>query len=363
MNLKQFAQQLHLSPTTVSRALGGYSDVSEQTRQRVLKAAKELGYQPNQAAQQLRAGKADALGLVLPVAPEQFASPLFSEIIAGLGEELAHDHQALLVTACPPGPEEIPHYERLIKSRRVDGFVVLRTRQFDERAALLQAAGIPFVMHGRSESAPQAAYVDIDAEEGFYQATKHLIALGHHQIALINAPADLYSAIVRRKGYERALTEAGIVPQEDVIRTGHLDEHSGHELALSLLKQEVPPTAIMCVNDQTAFGVMHAARELGLQIGSDVSIIGYDDIPSARYTEPPLTTLSTATRQTGRRLAQIHRALLQGTPPSELQELWLPVLIPRRTHGAPALPNAARTDAPTSKKAKQALIPSTGGRK
>lgn len=335
MNLKQFAHQLQLSPTTVSRALGGYDDVSAKTRQRVLKAALELGYQPNQAAQQLRAGKANALGLVLPVPPEQFSSPIFSELIAGLGEELAKHEQALLVTACQPGPEELQHYQRLIRSRRVDGFVVMRTRQQDQRVEALREAGIPFVMHGRSESAPDAAFLDVDAEQGFYQATRLLLELGHRRMALINAPVDLYSAKVRREGFERALSEAGLKVDPALVKSGHLEEDSGYELALELLQIAHQPTAIICVNDAAAFGVLHAAQSLGLRVGTDLSVIGYDDIPAARYSNPPLTSIASSTRQAGRRLAQLHAALLAGTPAPQLQELWTPQLILRGSHGPP----------------------------
>ena len=333
MNLKQLSSHLNLSPTTVSRALGGYSDVSEHTRERVRRAAHDLDYRPSRVAQQLRVGRADAVGLVLPVPPEQFASPLFGEMIAGMGEELAHDDQALVVTSCPPGPHETAHYQRQIRSGRVDGFIVLRTRKRDVRAELLQEAGVPFVMHGRSESAPQAAFLDIDSERGFAEAARLLLGLGHRRIALINGPAELYSAAVRQRGFVQAMQDAGVTVDHTLIRNGDLDEASGHSLGLELLGGTQRPTAIVCVNDMTALGVIHAARELNLRVGDDLSVTGYDDIPIARYSDPALTTLGTSARQAGRRLVQLHRELLKGTPPEQLQELWTPELILRRSHG------------------------------
>ncbi|AFZ69734.1 substrate-binding domain-containing protein [Deinococcus peraridilitoris] len=332
MNLKRLSHHLGLSATTVSRALAGYNDVNEETRQRVIEAAREFNYQPNRAAQRLRLGKSDAIGLVLPVPPQQFASPFFSELIAGIGEVLAQAGLDLLVTACPPGPQETEYYRRMIQGKRVDGAIVVRTRVHDERVTFLQTAGVPFVTHGRTKTNVPYAYLDVDGERGFYEAARFLLELGHTRIALINAPEPLSIHAVRHAGYVRALRETGLELNPALLFTGDLDEVGGHRAAEVLLKGPNPPTAFLCVNDLTAFGVMHGVADLGLQVGKDVSVIGYEDLPFARYSNPPLTTLSTSSRKAGQHLARMQLQLLSGVSPAELQELWAPELVLRASH-------------------------------
>lgn len=333
MRLKEFAQHLKLSPTTVSRALAGYSDVSDATRERVIGAARELGYHPNRAAQGLRAGRAHAIGLVLPTTPQQFASPFFSELIAGLGEGLAEHNLDLLVSTCPPGPLELACYQRLIRGRRVDGAVIVRARVHDERVALLERHGVPFVVHGRTQDAASHAYLEIDGEHGFHEATRFLLQLGHRRIALINAPGDLNISVVRHAGYRRALREAGLGPEHELLVYSDLTEDSGQRAAQQLLALPEPPSAILCANDLIAFGAMHAIRERRLRVGRDVSVIGYDDVPFARFSDPPLTTLHSSSREAGKRLAEMLTELLQGASPQALQELWTPRLLTRSSHG------------------------------
>ena len=335
MNIRQLAHYLDLSITTVSRALGGYDDVSEATRQRVTAAAQKHGYQPNRAAQGLRSGKAGAVGFVLPMPPQQFASPLFAEIIAGLGEVLADAGLDLMVTACSPGPHETEYYRKLAQGKRVDAVILTRARVHDERVALLQERGVPFVMHGRTEAEQPYAFLDIDSEEGFYQAARCLLTLGHRRFALINAPDELNSSVVRRAGVVRALSEAGLSLDAAHSLSSDLTEDGGQRAADRLLNLHEPPSAILCVNDQTAFGVIHAARQRGLKVGHDLSVIGYDDVPFARYSDPPLTTLGTSSREAGRELARLQLRLLAGAAPETLQRLWTPELKLRSTHGPP----------------------------
>jgi LacI family transcriptional regulator len=332
-DIHRVALEAGVSIASVSRALHNPERINVKTRERVLQVANKLGYRPNRLGQRLRKGKAELVGVVLPTPHGQFGSPFFLELLAGLGEGLDHSGLELVVSACPPGPDELGMYRKLVEGRRVDALIVSRTRRVDERIQYLLEQHVPFVAHGRTAGEMPFAYLDMDAEHGFLEATRHLIALGHERIALVNAPLDLNLSHHRFAGYQRALLEANIALEPALIAQASLGEEAGHDATLKLLEMPNPPTAILCVNDQVAFGAMHALRERGLRAGREVSIIGYDDTTSARYSDPPLTTMQQPTRAAGRKLAEMLLALIAGTPPERLQTIWQPELIFRATHG------------------------------
>ncbi len=340
-DIHQVALEAGVSIASVSRALHNPERISKATRERVLAAASKLGYQPNRLGQRLRKGKAELVGVVLPTPAGQFGSPFFLELLAGIGEGLKSSGLELIVTACPPGPEELQTYRKLIEGRRVDALIVTRTRRIDERILYLLQRQIPFVSHGRSEIAQAFAYLDMDAERGFLEAGKYLIQFGHRRIALINAPMELNLSHHRLAGYQAALEQAGVAFDPSLVSTSALDEQAGHDATLRLLEQATPPTAILCVNDQVAFGAMHALRERGLRAGRDVSVIGYDDVSHARFSVPPLTTLHQPARAAGSRLAHLLLERIAGVAVENLQEIWQPTLVLRKSHGT--APIAART--------------------
>lgn len=335
MKLRDLARHLNLSITTVSRALAGFDDVSEGTRRRVLEAAEQLGYEPNSLAQRLRTGRSEAIGLVIPRPPGHLSDPFFLELASGLGDRLREHGLDLLLTACAPGPEEFACYRRLVEGKRVDGMVVARTRRNDDRIRYLAEKRVPFVCHGRSDTVATYPYLDVDGEYGFYVATQHLVGLGHRRIGLINASEELSFTHHRERGYARALEAAGLPWEDRLVVHVELSEESGYQAALSLLEIERPPTALLCANDWIAIGAMHAIREKGMRPGVDVSVIGYDDIPVARFTDPPLTTVRQPIRDTGQRMADMLVAHMAGTPAEVLREIHRPELVVRGSDGPP----------------------------
>lgn len=333
--LKELADQLGLSVPTVSRALNGYADVSEATRLRVARAAEAMGYRPNPIARQLRTQRTDTIGLIIPGARGQFADPFFLSFLDGIGTALRESGLDLLVTSAPPGPEEMETYRRWVEGRRVDGFIIGRTRVQDERVTYLSEAGIPFVCHGRTNAAKPYPYLDIDGRAGFYRATAYLLELGHTRIGFIGAPPEYQFAHHRLAGYLEAMQAHGLQPEADWIRPGNLTETSGAEVALTLLRRDARPTALLCANDAMALGAVYAAQQLGLTVGADVSIIGYDDIPVSRFISVPLTTLRQPNREVGSRLVELLKARLAGAPAEALQEIWEPELVQRASAGPP----------------------------
>jgi len=336
VDIRRVAQEAGVSIATVSRVLNNPDRVSPQTRTRVMEIATRLGYRPNPNGKRLRKGRAETIGLVIPSPPGRFADSFFLELLAGLGEGLSDAGLDLLVATCPPGSEELACYRRLVEGKRVEGLVVARTRRQDERIAYLLEHNIPFVAHGRSDliTTPYP-YLDIDGQQGFYLATKHLLGLGHRRIAYIGAPHELNFAAHRRAGFQQAMAEARIPIRPTWVVEGDLSEESGYRLAQKLLDTSDIPTALLCANDLMAIGVLRALRERGLKGGQEVSVIGYDDIPQAQYTDPPLSTVHQPFRDTGKRLVKMLLDRLAGAPVSQLQEVWVPELVLRGSDGPP----------------------------
>lgn len=333
MTLKRVAEDLNLSITTVSRALNGYPDVSESTREKVREAAQRVGYVPNRLAQALQRGTAEAVGIILPSQFGHFEDPFFLELLVGVGERLHNANLDLVVCAVPEGPAELDAYKRLVEGRRADAVIIARTRRHDERIDYLIGRGIPFVAHGRAETATPIAFIDADARTAFRRSTRRLIELGHRRIALIGAPEELFTAGERRAGYEDALQEAGIAFDPDLYAVTKLNERGGTTAAERLLGAARPPTALLCANDSIALGALRIARRLGIAVPEELSIVGFDDLPMAAQAEPALTTMRQDIRGAGARLADMVCARLGGTAIADLQELLEAPLIERESSG------------------------------
>lgn len=340
--LKELARSLDLSITTVSRALAGYSDVSAKTRARVREAAAAHDYRPNALARRLQKGRSEAVALVLPAEPGHFDEPLFMEMIVAIGARLARADLDLIVMAARQGAEEEKAYRRLVEGRRADAAIVVRTRRRDSRIRYLMDHGFPFVAHGRTEEPGDYAFIDGDGEAAFRTATAMLVARGHREIALINAPEHFMFAHLRASGWRAALAEAGLAPGP--MRTAEASEENGYRLMRELIALEHRPDAVLCATDRIAIGALRAVADAGLRAGADISVVGHDNISAATYTDPPLTTLELPIHGTGERLVEILLALLGGATPRDFQEVWPVKLIERRSHGQ--LPHARTPSGP-----------------
>jgi DNA-binding LacI/PurR family transcriptional regulator len=311
--IRELAEKLNLSITTVSRALDGYSDVSDETRKRVVEAAHQMGYTPSYAARQLRRKRTDSIGYILPTSSPRFSDPFFVNFLTGLCDEIASQSLDLMVTSCPPdSEEEKEQYQRWVQSRRVDGIVLNRTRVQDWRIEYLLENKIPFVSLGRGEMDAAYPYVDVADTEGFFELVTHLVQKGHQRIAYIGASPNLVIHNDRFRGYQQGLAAARIGFDPRLVREGDLTEPSGYRAARDLLAQPDPPTAILGINDLTALGIFHAAKEKGLYIGTELAIAGYDGITETEYTNPPLTTLYQPTYEIARDLARMLVRLIEG---------------------------------------------------
>jgi LacI family transcriptional regulator len=289
--IRDVAKKLNLSITTVSRALDGYDDVAQQTRELVTKTAKKMGYAPNRAARQLRRQKAETIGFIIPSISKRFDEPFFAEFISGIGEELSGNNFDLLVANATTDEGERDLFHRWVNSRKVDGFILNRIRRHDWRVNYLFQWDFPFVALGSSQDKIHYPCILIDGAEAYLNLIKQIYANGFSQFAFIGGPHDLIDHIDRLKWFKSALRKCGLQVNSSQIISTDMSSTDGYEAANDLLSSSAPPDAILCVNDETAFGVLHAAHERGFIIGKDIAVVGFDGVQDARHSEPPLTTL------------------------------------------------------------------------
>lgn len=292
VTIRDIARKLNLSIGAVSRAMDGYPDISEETRKRVIETAHEMGYVPNRAARQLRRRKADAIGYVLPSNFPRFADPFFTEFVAGLGDETALHPFDLIISIAPPGEEaEKRIYQNWVQGRKVDGFILTHLRRQDWRLNHLQEQGMPFAA---LESLPDVRYfprVDVDRQDGIMKLVAHLASTGFKRIACIGGPPELQIQASQVIGFTKGLQKVGLPFSPDLLINSDLTSSGGYLATKRLLSIPDPPDAIVCINDETAFGVMHALREMGVEIGKDVAVAGFDGVAISAHSDPPLTTL------------------------------------------------------------------------
>ncbi|SOC12107.1 LacI family DNA-binding transcriptional regulator [Rhodobacter maris] len=343
MTLKDLAQLLGLSPTTVSRALNGFPEVAEATRRRVEAAAAAQGYRPNSQARRLATGRAMAIGHVIPLSTQhEMVNPVFADFIAGASAVYARAGYDMVLIAVADA-DQTRAYRALRAQGNVDGVIVHGPRAGDPRIALLTDLGLPFVVHGRASGVDLPyAHVDVNSARAFERATRFLLDLGHRRIALVNGLEEMDFALRRRRGYERALVERAIVPDPRLLISGEMTEAQGYDAARRLLARADPPSAFLTSSLLSAMGVRRALWDLGLEMGRDVSILTHDD--ELGYfrngaEEPIFTATRASVRIAGRRCAELLLAQIAtpGAPPvAELIEAVL--VVGASTGPAPGAP-------------------------
>jgi Transcriptional regulators len=338
MRLKDLAEHLGLSQTTVSRALNGYPEVNEATRRRVAEAASALGYRPNASALRLATGRAGAIGLVLRGADE--LGPHMSEFLSGVGAYMANREIDVLVTTVASQQEELAAYRRLAASQKVDAVVLHSPTLKDERAELLLDLKIPFVLHGRTNIGHPVAWLDIDNTGALERATGHLLDLGHRRIALFNGLKGRTFSQHREIGYLAALSARGVPFDSALIVNTAFTDEIAFRMAQSMLELRPRPTAFLAGSMMTALGIFRAIRQAGLELGRDVSMIAHDDVfpyLNADNMYPTMSTTRSSIRQAGTRIAELIAQVLAGKPAEDVHELW-PVELVLRESSGPASP-------------------------
>jgi LacI family transcriptional regulator len=333
VTLKTIAETLGLSVTTVSRGLAGYDDVNEDTRQRIIHLAEQLGYQPNLTARHLRSKYTNTIGMVVP-RTTYFSDSFFMEFLAGVGRQASEYGYDLLLSAQLPGEEELAAYRRIVGGSRIDGMVLARVLRHDPRIEYLKDVHHPFVAFGCSASNDEYPYIDVDGAMGIRQVVEHFVEYGHKRIAFILSPWEFAFTFHRHAGYREGLERAGLPYREEYVVQGDLTQRGGGDAALQLLALPHPPTAIIACNDLMALGAMSAIHQQGLHVGRDIMLSGFDDIPAAAHAQLPLSTVRQPIYDIGRRLVEILIPMLRGDGIGD-SLLIVPELVIRASSGIP----------------------------
>jgi LacI family transcriptional regulator len=338
MNLRNLSSILGLSQTTVSRALNGFPEVSEETRVRVRAAAELHGYRPSAAARRLATGQSGTLGVVFPRERNMLGDLLFTEFLGGCVEQASERGYDITLAKAAGDNSEESVYRRAVRSARVDAIILSSPLLADSRLDLLRSLNMPFIVHGRTTSAVPYPHLDIDNEGAFFKATKLLTDLGHTRIALLNFDLNYNFANDRLNGYLHALSLAGLQRDAQLICAHSMVEESGNSDALQLLELPKPlrPTAFLCSSISQALGVSRAVRQLGLHIGKDVSLIAHDDRLHeirAETFDPPLTATQSSIGDAGKRLVDLLITQLSDTAAPLAAEIWPVDLVVRASTG------------------------------
>lgn len=287
VNIKDVARAAGVSPSTVSRVLGGSVPVAAETRERVIKVVKELNYQPNAVAQGLKGGRIKTIGLIIP----NVRNLVFPAAVRGI-EDTANQHgyTVVLCNADDDVKKEIFYIEAL-KRRLVDGFIFCTARPSHTHITGLREDGFPVVSLLR-HSGSEVDAVILDNANGAYEATKYLISRGLKKIAVLNGWLDLVLYQDRLSGFRRAMAEAGLPVDESLVVSGIGGWEDGYRTMDEILARGIIPEAVFAMSDPKAFGVIRAIKDRGLKIPADISVMGFDDIDFAAMTDPPLTTVA-----------------------------------------------------------------------
>lgn len=311
VTVHDLADKAGVSAMTVSRALNGNGYVAKATRAKVLAAAAELGYVPNISAKGLKRTRTRVLGMLV----NELHSPHLAQIISAVSQATQRHRMDLFIclTAAGPDDESPPAINHML-SGLCDGLLLAlpRSRQLIET---VERSGVPSVLLDYNLRGTRLAIVRGDNHDSARAAVDHLVALGHRRIGFIAGTEHTGQSQERQRGYVDSLRAAGISSDTALMVEGGFDQALACERALQLLALTDPPTAIFAASDEMAFGVIDAARIAGLRVPDDLSVIGFDDIPSAAFTQPGLTTVRQPTTDIAEAAVKLLLRMVDGGAP------------------------------------------------
>jgi LacI family transcriptional regulator len=333
VTISDMADALGLTKSTVSRAMNGYPDISQATQNRVKRMAEKLQYRPLSHAQAIKTGRTRSLGLVLQLSDHDAQRPFLAEFLAGLSAGAHAEGWTLTVAASDSHADMIETFRALLRDGKADGFILPRAIRNDPRVRLLRDADVPFVLFGRQDDQAGCAWFDILGEEAMRDAVARLAALGHRRIGFIGGGMKYAYAPLREEGFRVGLADAGLPFDPALIARDAVTIADGAAAATSLLEQDTPPTALVCAVDFAALGAYQAAAACGLDVGKDISIIGYDGTPEGAHAHPPLTTYQVDNKAAGERLSSLLIRRVRGEALEDLRETACATYVARSSTG------------------------------
>ncbi|MGR3763161.1 LacI family DNA-binding transcriptional regulator [Rossellomorea sp. NS-SX7] len=283
--IKDVAKLSGVAVSTASYALNNSTKVSEETRQKVLAAAKELNYQKNGLASDLKRTSTNTIALIL----SDLSGPYYSELIKGVQDVASTNGYDLIACSSIGGAQSTAI--KFLREKRVDGVIIL-AHNIDDKTILDSAReGFPIVVLDRSVQSEHVVQIEVDNEHGAFMATEHLIEKGSREIAYVSGPYNSHDNELRFKGYQSALEKHGIEYRSKWKVSGGFTREGGYQATKMIIAQKDVPQAIFYANDEMAIGGLQALNEKKLSVPDDISIIGFDDIQLSEYVSPPLTTM------------------------------------------------------------------------
>ncbi|KRA99189.1 LacI family transcriptional regulator [Devosia sp. Root685] len=337
--IRRLAQELNISIGTVSRALNGRADVSDETRRRVLEAAAEMGYVPNQAGRSLRQGSTNAVGFMIELGADinGNSDTFFMGVFDGVQAVLARHHLDLVALPCPTDENPTAYLQRMIGRRLVDGLIISATHRKDARIDLLTKARIPFVALGRSMTPGDYPWLDLDFDGVARRGVDRLVSAGHTRIAAAVPSNDINLGFVFLDGYKAALKRHGLPFDPSLVMRVPSSELGGYQLGHDILAMKNRPTAVILNYELLALGLYRQLAEAGLQAGRDLAIIGFRENPVSRFMSPRLTCFRLSLRDLGMALAESLLASMpayaDAYPLGTVQRVWPMELIPGESDG------------------------------
>ncbi|MGL5102110.1 MAG: substrate-binding domain-containing protein [Plesiomonas sp.] len=286
--MKDVARLAGVSTSTVSHVINDSRFVSDEIRTRIMSAVETLNYSPSALARSLKVNQTHTIGMLVTTSN----NPFFAEVVRGVEQSCYERGYQLVLCNTAGDPQRMSHSVDTLLQKRVDGILMMCSESHADISCLFRRhPTVPLVMMDWGPQGAQADLIRDNSEYGGYLATRHLLAQGHRQIAIITGPLDKHPSLGRLQGYLRALNEAGITPDPAYQVEGDFDFSGGLCGMTQLLSCNPRPTAVFCGNDVMAVGAYQVLHYAGLQVPEDMSVMGYDDIELARYLSPPLTTV------------------------------------------------------------------------
>jgi len=318
ITIRDVAEEASVSATTVSRVFNHDHLVNSETREHVMSVARRMGYSPNATARSLSHGRTRSIGIILPAPHGEF----FSELIRGVDEVAQEAEHFLLIASSHYDPEEGKSALKSL-SGRVDGLIIMTPRVQSDALTEGVDLGVPVVFVNSELGDTPYDLFSIENREGAARAVTHLIEQGHTRIAAITGPAGSADGEDRLAGYHDALKRHGL--SEGPIVEGAFTQESGYEAGQQIADSSDRPDAVFACNDYMAIGAMAAFREAGLRVPDDIAVAGFDNISSARYANPPLTTVHVPVYNIGRRAGKRLLEQIQSEQPLTAQQFQLPL--------------------------------------